>query len=884
MKTDKMKTGARLMARWPDTNFYYWCTLIDKVGERWKIQFDDGTLAEVTQSDLHESLPPDAHNIVGRVTRSSPTKLAMRGSPTKQIIRGSPAKHRKRPEETRKSPARKVRKLFTEEDNIKLGAELIDLEESAPASGNVDVRPSLPERSVSVPKEAEDLKQSALEVRPVSREKSLSVSKETEDASSVYTSEFKKSSNVASETRDVRRDASEIQSSEFNKSFSAPRDIRDVTHAATDVRSSPIRRSVSITKETEHTPHGAADVRHSPLKSSYAVDVQKERRTHSVTKYTESYMDRDSGRRLLREGSIGAADLRSSPLRLNNPSPLRLNNPIHKRENVTRGTADLRFFPLRSSNPPHETQNVTQDVKSYVDSYLDSDFRRQQLKKGSTIGLADLRQSPSRGSDMLVNERGTLMSDLRKHTELGLDREFWKKLGSEGSTESTKYTESYLDRDFRKQLKRDCSVGYSGIESSPYRRSISLTKDDKQFMSGTSRYTLEDYEKKHLKKYPLEFGGRLGVVLLILLLPLYITSVFVFKLVPDPKKFEISIPKQLVLLPQVGFSLMLFMFLQAVLSIVPIGAIASGPLTKIGILTMRCNGVFAFAITLVLTLSACYYEKEVPNIVVSLYTEAAVSAVFLGIIFSLILYKRAHRLPLSYLNPYGATGYKLYDLWMGRELTPRIGKFNIKLILHRFSKIIAITLNILIVTEAYFQGEEGDLLKSLMISTVVQSLYCLHFLFHEDIYLYSFLAISEGVGYMSTVGLMTFPFMLTFTTKVILDYRLKASLTEICIALSAYIVGHLFLELSNWEETFSVRDPITSVWKMKFQPFWNPKIQTRAYLGQIMIYWGFAMVAGTTYLGIFIIPAGFTVAVVSRAVREYMRCAAHQRVEVYVGH
>ncbi|XP_047103690.1 uncharacterized protein LOC124722596 isoform X4 [Schistocerca piceifrons] len=900
MKIMKLKKGARCMAKWQNTHFYYWCTIIEPVGEECKVQFDDGTVTVVKAKDLHETPPADARNPVRIVTRSTPSK------------------NRKRPEEIRKSPARKVRKLFTEEENVRLGAKLGDVKENATAAekesiiesdlmeglkdkeshenltGAADVQPSLREKSVS--KEIENLTQSVADVHPFSRERSVSVSKEAEDVK-------------------YRPGSVDIRASPFTRSISVTRETEAVIHNTGDVHQPPSRASVSVTARTEDIKGGAEDVRPSSARRSATVEIQKESFTHSVKTYAASYLDRDLRSlsyldrdipsRLLKEGSVGSVDLHAGPTRRSDSLLMHGDSQRIKRENLMHDVPRYGKSYFEGDFQKRLSKEGSVDVPRYGKSYLEGDFQKRLSKEGSV--------------------------DVPRYGKSYFEGDFQKRLSKEGSVDVPRYGKSYFEGDFQKRLSKEGSVGLADLHPSAIRGSDnllnergkvtpgsadlhpsairgsgSLLKERGKVTADLTRHTasnvdrglqrqlvkegsadstlatkyVEDNEKKYLNKYPMEFGGRLGTLLLILLLPLYVLSLFSFNLVPDPTKFEVLFQMQLVLIPQVAVGIIMLIIFQALLSIVPIGKVVSGPLTKLGILKMRCNGIFAALFALVLTSSVCYFKREVADIVVSVYSEAAVSAMLVGIVFSLILYRRGGKLPISYLNPYGSKGFMWYDFWMGREVTPRIGKFNVKLILHRFSIIIVIALNMLIATKAHLQGVEEEILRSVIISTILQSLFSLHFIFHEDLYLYSFLAISEGVGYMIAVGFMTFPFILTFTTKAILDYRLKASLTEMYIVLCSYTIGQILLQSSSHRKMLSLKYPVTSVWRVNVLPKWSAAVQIRAYMGEIIVYWALALVAGTTYLGIFIIPSAFTVTVLSRAFREYKRSAAYQAGEV----
>ncbi|XP_046985902.1 delta(14)-sterol reductase LBR-like [Schistocerca americana] len=678
---------------------------------------------------------------------------------------------------------------------------------------------------------------SAADVQPSLREKSVSKEIENLTQSAADDNPSSREKSVPKEIENLTQSVADVHPSSRERSVSVSKEAEDVKYRPNtgDVRQPPSRASVSVTAQTEDIKGGAEDVRPSPSRRSATVEIQKESFTRSVKTYAASYLDRD-----LRHLSYLDRDIPSRLLKEGSVDVPRYGKSYFEGD-----------FQRRLS------KEGSVDVPRYGKSYFEGDFQRRLSKEGS-VGLADLHPSAIRGSDNLLNERGKVTpgsADLRPSAIRG-SGSLLKERGKV-TADLTRHTASNVDRGLQRQLVKEGSAD-----------STLATK------------YVKDNEKKYLNKYPMEFGGRLGTLLLILFLPLYVLSLFSFNLVPDPTKFEVLFQMQLVLIPQVAVGIIMLIIFQALLSIVPIGKVVSGPLTKLGILKMRCNGIFAALFALVLISSVCYFKREVADIVVSVYSEAAVSAMLVGIVFSLILYRRGGKLPISYLNPYGSKGFMWYDFWMGREVTPRIGKFNVKLILHRFSIIIVIALNMLIAIKAYLQGVEEEILRSVIISTILQSLYSLHFIFHEDLYLYSFLAISEGVGYMIAVGLMTFPFILTFTTKAILDYRLKASLTEMYIVLCSYTIGQILLQSSSHRKMLSLKNPVTSVWRVNVLPKWSAAVQIRAYMGEIIIYWALALVAGTTYLGIFIIPSAFTVTVLSRAFREYKRSAAYQAGEV----
>lgn len=80
------------------------------------------------------------------------------------------------------------------------------------------------------------------------------------------------------------------------------------------------------------------------------------------------------------------------------------------------------------------------------------------------------------------------------------------------------------------------------------------------------------------------------------------------------------------------------------------------------------------------------------NILVSDYildniVQLSVSAWLVGTFLALGLYIKAGKAPLANLNIYASTKSKIYNFWQGREINPRIGALDIKLLLIRASLI-----------------------------------------------------------------------------------------------------------------------------------------------------------------------------------------------------
>lgn len=89
-----------------------------------------------------------------------------------------------------------------------------------------------------------------------------------------------------------------------------------------------------------------------------------------------------------------------------------------------------------------------------------------------------------------------------------------------------------------------------------------------------------------------------------------------------------------------------------------------------------------------------YNNLPVDDFILQRSLQFSISGWFIGTILSLILYIRANKAPVADLNIYASTNSSVYNFWQGREINPRIGSLDLKLLLARGS-IIGMVISIL---------------------------------------------------------------------------------------------------------------------------------------------------------------------------------------------
>lgn len=94
------------------------------------------------------------------------------------------------------------------------------------------------------------------------------------------------------------------------------------------------------------------------------------------------------------------------------------------------------------------------------------------------------------------------------------------------------------------------------------------------------------------------------------------------------------------------------------------------------------SGLLSAIITVIILGVLRYFEFPV-TIIADKYVQFLVTALVYAYLFAVLLYIRGGRAHLVAQNPFAMTGSVIYDFWMGREVNPWIGPFDVKICLIR---------------------------------------------------------------------------------------------------------------------------------------------------------------------------------------------------------
>ncbi|XP_041035859.1 delta(14)-sterol reductase TM7SF2 isoform X2 [Carcharodon carcharias] len=318
---------------------------------------------------------------------------------------------------------------------------------------------------------------------------------------------------------------------------------------------------------------------------------------------------------------------------------------------------------------------------------------------------------------------------------------------------------------------------------------------------------MDDKSKMH-RTTVLEFGGPLGALLLPMLLPCTLLYLLLACRTQDASVFKVpsALPTPSELWDLDMFLLVLGWFsLQAVLYMLPLGKVTQGmPLRDGSRLSYRINGLQAFAITTLLAGLGIFVGLRLSS-VHDRCVQLAVSAIVASFALSIFLYARSLCVPESALAPGGNSGNPIYDFFIGHELNPRIGSFDLKYFCELRPGLIGwLVINLaMLMKESELRGSPS---LAMILVNSFQLLYVLDALWHEEAVLTTMDIVNDGFGFMLAFGdLAWVPF--TYSLQA---YFLVSHPQELTTTTAAAII---LLNVQTHRRTLSAGTPMILKWR-----------------------------------------------------------------------
>jgi hypothetical protein len=321
--------------------------------------------------------------------------------------------------------------------------------------------------------------------------------------------------------------------------------------------------------------------------------------------------------------------------------------------------------------------------------------------------------------------------------------------------------------------------------------------------------------RKHaLEPEPYEFGGPIGTLFLIFFLPGVAYGLYFWC-----SQAECGLwPPHLPAIPrplftwEAMFVVVGWMAFQALLYVNTPGRIKKGvPLEETGEpLNYKLNGFTALIVSTTVTVSATVLGLVRPTYAYDNFLPLLTATTIYSFIQSILLYiastfDREHN-----LSPGGNTGNSIYDFFIGRQLNPRIGEFDLKFFCELRPGLTAWLIINLSCAMAQYE-KQGSIDLSMWLVLIGQLIYIADATLNEEAILTTYDIVHDGFGFMLTFGdLAWVPFTFSTQARYLVDYPNKIDVFEFAVLILVAVFGFAVFRLSNLQKHIFRSNPSDS--------------------------------------------------------------------------
>nr|XP_010339204.2 delta(14)-sterol reductase LBR isoform X2 [Saimiri boliviensis boliviensis] len=353
------------------------------------------------------------------------------------------------------------------------------------------------------------------------------------------------------------------------------------------------------------------------------------------------------------------------------------------------------------------------------------------------------------------------------------------------------------------------------------------------------------FEVTPIRAKDLEFGGVPGVFLIMFGLPVFLFLLLLMCKQKDPSllNFPPPLPALYELWETRVFGVYLLWFLiQALFYLLPIGKVVEGtPLIDGRRLKYRLNGFYAFILTSAV-IGTCLFQGVEFHYVYRHFLQFALAATVFCVVLSVYLYTRSLKAPRKDLSP-ASSGNALYDFFIGRELNPRIGTFDLK----------------------YFCELRPGLIGWEAVLTTM------------DI-------IHDGFGFMLAFGdLVWVPFIYSFQAFYLVSHPNEVSWPMASLMIVLKLCGYVIFRGANSQKNAFRKNPSdpklshlktihTSTGKNLLVSGWWGFVRHPNYLGDLIMALAWSLPCGFNHILPYFYVVYFTMLLVHREARDEYQC------------
>ncbi|XP_077403124.1 delta(14)-sterol reductase TM7SF2 [Vanacampus margaritifer] len=385
-----------------------------------------------------------------------------------------------------------------------------------------------------------------------------------------------------------------------------------------------------------------------------------------------------------------------------------------------------------------------------------------------------------------------------------------------------------------------------------------------------------------------EFGGTLGAVCIPVFLPL--TVLFLICVSRSPDAALLQWPPPLPSLDQLWdplapLLLLGWIALHAFLYLLPVGKVSEGLVLRDGTrLKYPINGFHSLCISGALLMLLLMFEAPLGHLF-QLMLPLAVCATGASFMLSVYLYICSFWAPAHALALGGNTGNPLYDFFIGRELNPRIGHFDLKYFCELRPGLIGwVVVNFgMLMQEVELRGSPS---LAMILVNSFQLLYVADALWNEEAVLTTMDIVHDGFGFMLVFGDLTWvPFTYSLQAAFLVEHPQALSPLGVAAIITLNGIGYCIFRKSNSQKNQFRRNPThpsvagletiaTATGKRLLVSGWWGLVRHPNYLGDLLMALAWSLPCGVSHLLPYFYVIYFTVLLIHREARDEKHCRA----------
>ncbi|KAM4726171.1 delta(14)-sterol reductase TM7SF2 isoform 2-T2 [Anableps anableps] len=234
---------------------------------------------------------------------------------------------------------------------------------------------------------------------------------------------------------------------------------------------------------------------------------------------------------------------------------------------------------------------------------------------------------------------------------------------------------------------------------------------------------------------------------------------------------------------------------------------------------------------------------------------------------------------------YPINGNPLYDFFIGRELNPRIGNFDLKYFCELRPGLIGwVVINLgMLMKEVELRGSPS---LSMILVNCFQLLYVADALWNEEAVLTTIDIVHDGFGFMLVFGdLAWVPFTYSLQASFLVVHPQSLSLLKAAVIVALNGAGYYIFRKSNSQKNQFRRDPThpsvsgletiaTATGKRLLVSGWWGLVRHPNYLGDLLMALAWSLPCGFSHLLPYFYVIYFTILLIHREARDERQCRA----------